>query len=162
MSLSTLRLSPIPRTPRQRVYGRAEQYFDITAPGARSSGTQFLPSPIADEPTNNWTAEVEAAWDKRLGEGGSKKILTTKKRMDIRWWLQHPTAPLPNGSKAEKRYQANIKHEALLYELQDGQVYRKEHHDNRRGEVVPARYAVCYNDAFGILTTVHEKLMHTG
>jgi hypothetical protein len=99
MSLSTLRLSPNPRTPHQRVYGRAEQYFDITAPGAHSSGTQFLPSPIADEPTNNWSAEDEAAWDKRLGEGGSKKILTTKKRMDIRWWLQHPTAPLPNGTR---------------------------------------------------------------
>jgi hypothetical protein len=53
MSLSTLRLSPSLRTPRQRVYGRAEQYFDITTPGARLSGTQFLPSPITEEPTNN-------------------------------------------------------------------------------------------------------------
>jgi hypothetical protein len=53
MSLSTLRLSPAPRTPRERIYGRAEQYFDITAPGARSSSTQFLPSPITKEPTNN-------------------------------------------------------------------------------------------------------------
>ena len=61
MSLSTLRSSPSPRTPRQRTYGRAEQYFDITAPGARSSGTQFLPSPITEEPTNNWSAEDEAA-----------------------------------------------------------------------------------------------------
>ena len=53
MSLSTLRSSPAPRTPRERVYGQAEQYFDITAPGARSSGTQFLPSPITEEPTDN-------------------------------------------------------------------------------------------------------------
>jgi hypothetical protein len=82
--------------------------------------------------------------------------------MDIRWWLQNPKAPLPGGNKAEKRYQANIKHDSSLYELQDGQVYRKEHHDNRRGELVPAQYAVCYNDAFEILTTVHEKLMHPG
>ena len=63
MSLSTLRSSPAPRTPRQRVYGRAEQYFDITAPGARFSGTQFLPSPITEDPTNNWSAKDEAAWD---------------------------------------------------------------------------------------------------
>jgi hypothetical protein len=63
MSLSTLRLSPIPHTPRQRIYGRAEQYFHITAPGACSSGTQFLPSPITEEPTDNWSAEDEAAWD---------------------------------------------------------------------------------------------------
>jgi hypothetical protein len=61
MSLSTLRLSPALYTPRQRIYGRAEQYFDITAPGVRSSGTQFLPSPIIEDPTNNWSAEDEAA-----------------------------------------------------------------------------------------------------
>ena len=53
MSLSTLHSSPTPYTPRQRIYGRAKQYFNITAPGARSSGTQFLPSPITEEPTNN-------------------------------------------------------------------------------------------------------------
>jgi hypothetical protein len=84
MSLSTLRSSPSPRTPRERIYGRAEQYFDITAPGAHSSSTQFLPSPITKEPTNNWSTEDEAAWDQRLAKGGSKKILTARKRMDIR------------------------------------------------------------------------------
>ncbi|KAH8742651.1 hypothetical protein F5882DRAFT_472093 [Hyaloscypha sp. PMI_1271] len=126
MSLSTLRSSPAPRTPRERVYGRAEQYFDITALGARSSGTQFLPCPITEEPTNNWSAEDEAT-----------------------------------GTKVEKRYQANIKHESQLYELQDNQVYRKEYHDTRRDEIIPARYALCYNDTFEILTTIHEKLMHT-
>ena len=157
MSLSTLRSSPAPRTPRQRVYGRAEQYFDITAPGARSSGTQFLPSPITEDPTDNWSAEDEAAWDQRLAKGGSRKILTARKRMDIRWWLQNPDASLPSGTKAEKRYQANIKHESQLYELQDNQVYRKEYHDTRRDEIIPARYTLCYNDAFEILTTVHEK-----
>jgi len=130
MSLSTLRSSLSPRTPRERVYGRAEQYFDITAPGAHSSGTQFLPSPITEEPTDNWSAEDEATWDQRLTKGGSKKILITRKRMDIRWWLQNPKAPLPNRNKAEKRYQANIKYNSSLYELQDSQVYRKEHHDN--------------------------------
>ena len=84
MSLSTLHLSPIPRTPRQRIYGRAEQYFDITAPGARSSGTQFLPSPITEEPTDNWSAEDEIASDERLTKGGSKKILTTLKWYEIK------------------------------------------------------------------------------
>jgi len=82
--------------------------------------------------------------------------------MDIRWWLQNPKAPLPGGNKVEKRYQANIKYDSALYELQDSQVYRKEHYDNRRGELVPARYAVCYNDAFEILTTIYEKLIYIG
>ncbi|KAH8753770.1 hypothetical protein F5882DRAFT_385590 [Hyaloscypha sp. PMI_1271] len=125
MSLLTLRSSLAPRTPRERIYGRADQYFDITAPGARSSGTQFLPSPIAEEPTDNWSAEDQAAWDQRLAKGGT-----------------------------------NMKHESQLYELQDNQVYRKEYHDTRRDEIVPARYALCYNDAFEILTTTHEKLIH--
>jgi hypothetical protein len=104
MSLLTLCSSPAPRTPRERIYGRAEQYFDITAPGARSSGTQFLPSPITEEPTDNWSAEDQDAWDQRLAKGGSKKILTARKRMDIRWWLQNPNASLPSGIKVEKRY----------------------------------------------------------
>jgi hypothetical protein len=76
--------------------------------------------------------------------------------------LQNPNASLPDGTKAEKRYQANIKHESQLYELQDNQVYRKEYHDTRRDEIVPARYALCYNDAFEVLTTVHKKLIHAG
>jgi hypothetical protein len=84
MSLSTIHSSPAPRTPRKHTYSRVEQYFDITTPGARSSSTQFLPSPITEEPTDNWSAEDEAAWDQRLATGGSKKILTTRKRMDIR------------------------------------------------------------------------------
>jgi hypothetical protein len=160
MSLLTLRSSPSPRMPCQRIYGRAEQYFDITAPGACLSGTQFLPSPITKEPTNNWSAEDEAAWDQRLAKGDSKKILTARKHIDIRWWLQNPNAPLPSGTKVEKRYQAYIKHDLALYKLQDGQVYRKKYHDNQHRELVPARYAVCYNNAFEILTTIHEKLIY--
>jgi hypothetical protein len=117
MSLSTLRLSPALRTPHQRIYSRIEQYFDITALGAHSSGTQFLPSPITEEPTDNWSAEDEAVWDQRLAKGGSRKILTARKRIDIRWWLQNPNTSLPGGTKVEKRYQANIKYESLLYEL---------------------------------------------
>jgi hypothetical protein len=39
MSLLTLRSSPAPRTPRERIYGRVDQYFNITVLGARSSGT---------------------------------------------------------------------------------------------------------------------------
>jgi hypothetical protein len=84
MSLLTLRSSPSPRIPRQRIYSRAEQYFDITAPGTHASGTQFLPSPMAIEPTNNWSTEDEITWDERLTKGGSKKILTTLKRYEIK------------------------------------------------------------------------------
>ncbi|KAH8784176.1 hypothetical protein F5882DRAFT_378796 [Hyaloscypha sp. PMI_1271] len=53
--------------------------------------------------------------------------------------LQNPNASLPGGIK----------------------VYRKEYHDTRRDEIIPARYTLCYNDTFEILTTIYEKLMHT-
>ena len=53
MSLLTLCSSLAPCTPCERTYGRADQYFDIIVPGVRSSGTQFLPSPITKDPTNN-------------------------------------------------------------------------------------------------------------
>ncbi|KAH8783855.1 hypothetical protein F5882DRAFT_379061 [Hyaloscypha sp. PMI_1271] len=83
MSLSTLRSSPAPRTPRERIYGRAEQYFDITIPGARSSGTQFLPSPITEEPTDNWSAEDQATWDQRLAKGGTRYALCYNDTFEI-------------------------------------------------------------------------------
>jgi hypothetical protein len=76
--------------------------------------------------------------------------------------LQNPDALLPSGTKAEKRYQANIKYESQLYELQDNQVYRKEYYDTRRNEIIPARYSLYYNNAFEVLTTVYKKLIHAG
>jgi hypothetical protein len=75
--------------------------------------------------------------------------------------LQNPDTLLPSRTKAEKRYQANIKYESQLYELQDNQVYRKEYYNIRRNEIIPARYSLCYNDTFKVLTTVYEKLIYT-
>jgi hypothetical protein len=63
-----------------------------------------LPSPIAIEPTDNWSAKDEIAWDKRLTEGGSKKILTALKRYEIRWWLKNPDAVSFGETKAERRH----------------------------------------------------------
>ena len=82
--------------------------------------------------------------------------------MDIRQWFQNPNTPLPGGTKAEKRYQANIKYESHLYELQDNQVYYKEYYNTRRNKILLARYTLYYNNAFEILTTIYKKLMHTG
>ena len=119
--MSLLTLNPV-STPRNRVYRRAEQYFDINTPGARTSSAIFLPSPNATTLTiNNQSAKDKAAQDKRLVKGGLKKILSTRKRSFIKWWLKHLDALIPNGTKKEKSYQSNIKHEAFRdYELQDG------------------------------------------
>ena len=117
---------------------------------------------MAIEPTDNWSAKDEITQDERLTKGGSKKILTTLKRYEIKQQLKNPnTAPF-GETKANKLHQSNVKLKSKKYELQDSQVYRKEHHDTRLGEIIPATYVICYNDAFEILTTMHEKLMHAG
>jgi hypothetical protein len=121
-----------------------------------------LPSPITIEPTNNWSAEDESTWDKRLTKEGSKKILTALKRYEIRWWLKNPDIASFGETKIERRHQSNMKLESKKYELQDSQVYRQEYHDTRLGEIIPATYAICYNDAFEILTIIYEKLIYAG
>jgi hypothetical protein len=93
MALSTLRPA---ETPRNRVYGRAKQYFDISAPGAYTHGSVFLPSPAINPYTiDNWSHEDEQAFNARLAARGSKMILTTKKRFDLKWWLKNPNALIP-------------------------------------------------------------------
>jgi hypothetical protein len=73
----------------------------------------------------------------------------------------NPGGKIKDRTKAQKRYESNTKHEAhTKYKLQDNQVYYKEYYDARLGEALLARYAVCDSDAFEIITTVHEKLMH--
>jgi hypothetical protein len=59
---------------------------------------------MAIKPTNNWSAEDEIAWDERLTKGGSKKILTTLKRYEIRWWLNNPNIAPFSKTKANKLY----------------------------------------------------------
>jgi hypothetical protein len=83
MSLFTLQ--PV-STLRERVYGRAKQYFDISTLGARTHKAIFLPS-LAKNPSlvNNWFTKDEAAFDKRLQEKGLKKILIARKRFDIKY-----------------------------------------------------------------------------
>jgi hypothetical protein len=70
MALLTLRLA---ETPRNRVYSQAKQYFDISAPGAYTHGSVFLPSPAINPPIiDNWSYEDKQAFDARLAVGGSK------------------------------------------------------------------------------------------
>jgi hypothetical protein len=80
MSLSTLRPEPSPRTPRERIYRRADQYFDVTNPNARTEGSRFLPTPVSLEPTPNFSVEDQLMWDHRLVDKGSKMILKAQKR----------------------------------------------------------------------------------
>lgn len=159
MSLLTLRPEPSPRTPRERIYGRADQYFDVTNPNARTEGSRFLPTPVSLEPTPNFSVEDQLMWDHRLADKGSKMILKAQKRFWIREFLKG--ADIPKDDKELKQWYSNTKSEAHRdFELQDNQVYRKKYHNARKGEVLPARYALCYNDSFEVLTTIHERLMH--
>jgi hypothetical protein len=109
---------------------------------------------------NNWSAKDELSWDQRLQVKGSKKILTAQKQSNIKYWLINPDTLI---LKENKTYQYNCKHEIKqYYELQDGQVYRKAYYNTRLGELLLTRYILCYSDAFEIMTTTHEQLLHTG
>jgi hypothetical protein len=76
--------------------------------------------------------------------------------------LQNPDTLLPSRTKAEKYYQANIKYESQLYELQDNQIYYKEYYNTRRNKIIPVRYSLYYNNTFEVLTTIYKKLIYTG
>ena len=152
-------------TPRNRVFGRLKQYINIYAANARTSKTRFLASllTLTREPRiKNQFAKIKAKFDKRIaGSGASKQILTTRKRSDIIWHLQNPTAALRGATPAKKASDSNIKYEAKCnYELQDNQAYRKAMIDKETGQSFPARYAITYSDIFANITATHESLMH--
>jgi hypothetical protein len=82
MALLTLRLA---KTPRNRVYSRAKQYFNISAPSAYTHGSVFLPSLAINPLTiDNWSYKDKQAFNARLAARGFKMILTTKKRFDLK------------------------------------------------------------------------------
>jgi hypothetical protein len=52
-----------------------------------------LPTPVSDEPTSNFSAEDEKAWDERLANKGSKGILNARKRFWIKEFLKGSKIP---------------------------------------------------------------------
>ena len=84
MSLSTLNTV---NTPRDRVFGRPEQYINVNATNARTSGTRFLassPTPMGAPRIENWSAEIKAKFDLRIASNNaSKQVLTITKRFAI-------------------------------------------------------------------------------
>ena len=113
MSSSTLNTV---RTPRDRVFGRPEQYINIHAANARTSGTRFLassPTLIREPRIKNQSAKIKAKFDRRIAGGGAfKQILTTRKRSNIIQHLQNPTIALKGATPAKKAFNSNIKYKA--------------------------------------------------
>jgi hypothetical protein len=150
------------RTPRDRVYGRPDQYLDVLGT-PRSSGTRFLASsPNPPPKIDNWTAEFEASF-KKIQDGEARYIFSAKKRANYIWYLENPTAAPRGETKKQKAKDAYGRTTCTeSYELQDGQLYRKAETDERTGVTYPARYAATYSDAFENICATHESLMHFG
>jgi hypothetical protein len=121
MSLFTLNTV---NTPRDRVFGCPEQYINVNATNARTSGIRFLassPTLMGAPRIENWSAEIEAEFDLRIASSNaSKQVLTTTKRSAIIWHLQNPTAELRGATYAKRASDSNMKYNANTnYELQD-------------------------------------------
>jgi hypothetical protein len=157
--------TPLNQTPFERLYGRPEQYLDVTTDNARTSGTSFIPS---SPPTtgglreSNWTKQDEADFDEFIQRERPRFILDASTRMTYRHHLQNPSMA-PRGEGSDRRADQNAKHTALNeYELQDGQVYRKAEWDDSTGKWEPPKYVLTYTDSFQLIADVHEALLHFG
>jgi hypothetical protein len=105
------------QVPFERVYGRAEQYIDVTADTAVTSGTAFIPSSPPAEPgsnkrESNWTKQDIADFDEYLCIKKPRFILTAEQRMTFRHYLQNPNMA-PRGDGTARQDDRNAKHTAL-------------------------------------------------
>ena len=106
MSVSTLNPTP---TPRNRVFGRPDQYLDVNNT-PRSSGTKFLASsPNPPPKVDNQTTEFKAAFDLKVAKGEARYILSTRKRLDYLHHLKNPTAPPRGETLKQKAADSNTK-----------------------------------------------------
>jgi hypothetical protein len=149
--------------PRDRVYGRPNQYLDVQGT-PKSSSTRFLASSPNPAPKiDNWTAKFKASFDKKIQDREARYIFSAKKRANYIWYLENPTAA-PRGEtkkqKAKDAYGRSVCTKS--YKLQDSQLYRKAETDKRTGVIYLARYAATYSDAFENICATHESLMHFG
>ncbi len=151
------------RTPRNRIYGRPDQYLDVNN-NPTSSGARYLASsPQVTPKVDNWTAEFEAEFDILIANGAARFVLGFQKRSDYLYYLQNPKE-LPRGGTPSERVIDSRKRSTCYksYELQEGQVYRKAYTDERSGVTYPARYASTWSDIFENITATHESIMHFG
>ena len=98
-------VTPLNQTPFERLYGRAEQYIDITLDSTRTSGTAFIPSssppaPDASPRESNWTKQDEADFDEYLRIHPQRFILDAERRMTFRHYLQN-SSMAPRGTSAD-------------------------------------------------------------
>ncbi|PQE07320.1 Ribonuclease H-like domain protein [Rutstroemia sp. NJR-2017a WRK4] len=155
---------PLPAqfTPRNRIWGQPNQYFDPRSPSTRPTGSTFITIsllPKEGEPDiDNWSAEIEDEFDTRLARGeGSKFILSGTKRGDYQKYLIYPkNKPIGDTKEAITR-DRSAKYLCLQkFKLQDGQVYRKAEPHPTTGEILLARYT----DTFENICSIYESLYH--
>jgi hypothetical protein len=125
--------------------------MDVTDQASSPSGVNYLPTPLSHrEDIACFNAELEAEYIHWLeNESSNRSVLGPRKRLEIRWHLQNPTARVPDDyTVAEKKQFANWKFEARnKFVLEDGQVYRQP-----EGSINIQRYCACVSDSFSIIS----------
>jgi hypothetical protein len=153
--------------PFEKIYGRKEQYLNITDPNAVTSGTTFIPSSPAvealPEKEHNWTKQDAEDFIEFLRKNPHRFILSSLKRIIYRHHLENPRVAPCGATAAERQIDSNHKHTALrFYELQDGQIYRKPELDKATGRWGAPKYVVTEADVLQLIMEVHEALLHFG
>ncbi|PQE21341.1 Ribonuclease H-like domain protein [Rutstroemia sp. NJR-2017a WRK4] len=151
---------PLPAqfTPRNRIWGQPNQYFDPRSLSARPTGSTFITIsllPKEGEPDiDNWSAEIEDEFDTWEG---SKFILSGTKRGDYQRYLIYPkNKPIGDTKEAIAR-DRSAKYLCLQkFELQDSQVYRKAEPHPTIGEILLARYT----DTFENICSIYKLLYY--
>jgi len=140
--------------------------MDVTDPASSPQGVNFAPlfPPRAAEPPgiDPFPPTLLAQFDQYLLDFPNRAIMSSRRRMEIRGFLQNPRQPISSAlGRDELARQRSLRHFALKYfVLDDNQIYRKA--ETVRGVELNRRYAACTSDAFELIAGVHRGLHHAG
>jgi hypothetical protein len=104
-----------------------------------------------------FTAETEQNFDLYLNNPThtNRQLFTSSKRAEYCYWLRNPKEKPSSEDKDLRQKQYNAKSKALsLFELRDGQLFRKAHDDK------PAKYVMCSYETFECIKSTHLALGH--
>jgi hypothetical protein len=106
-----------------------------------------------------FTTETEKNFDTYLDDEATtnRQLFTSSKRSEYRYWLRNPTEKPSSNDPEIRQKQYNDKNKALtLFELRDGQLFRKAEEGQQ------AKYVVCAYEIFERIKSTHLALGYSG
>jgi hypothetical protein len=145
--------------------------IDANDPSQSPHGANFLPQlpPVSVEPNgiDPFPDHLEEEFNTYLLTNNNRKLLTSRRRWEMREILNHPNTSvhtlfnITNPYSTELGRLRNLKVWTLRsFELDDNQIYRSA--ETVRGVDYPKRYALCEYDAFTCIARLHRGLHHSG